>query len=600
MNLLVLGPASAFNAQIGDGEPLRPAATPDRLLAVPSDASSKRRFAVAAISIGLAFYLLHLPFLSLPYFWDEAAQFVPAARDILYGGTWIPTSTTPNIHPPAVMAYLALIWRLAGQNPLTTRSAMLLLAVLGGLCAFLLASELCRHVPGRPDVLAVALLLVTPLFFAQSMLAQLDVPALLFTSLALWLFLRGKLNLAAAACVALVLVKETGLVVPLVFGSCLMARRRWREAARFTVPALALALWIALLEARTGYWTGSAEFQRFNIFYPLNPVRLILAALRRLYYLFVSGFHWIGAAAILYVWKKTRLFQTPAWTVAWLVVLAHVLLMTFTGGAVLERYLLPVLPVLYCAMACGISQWRRPARIVASAALLAGLAAGNRVNPFYPFPYENNLAFADFVGLHQSAAQYLAHYYPGISVFTAWPLTLELSRPELGYVPRRIAVASLPNFAPRTLAGVSWDGIRIFVAFSRDWDSPVNPMRYPPLLHFWERSYEQIANVPRDELHGLVPFPLAASFSRAGQWVDIYVNPAPASLEGDALRASDPRFEMHSPEHAGERRAEGRIGNPPGTFRYSNDVFANHDTRQSRAVSRKCDDSSRGPGSRSE
>jgi uncharacterized membrane protein YsdA (DUF1294 family) len=530
-------------------------------LAMPS---SSRRFAVAAISIGLAFYFLHLPFLSLPYFWDEAAQFVPAARDIFYGGAWIPTSTTPNIHPPAVMAYLALSWRLAGQNPLTTRSAMLLLAVLGALCAFLLASELCRHVPGHPEFLAEALLLVSPLFFAQSMLAQLEAPALLFTSLALWLFLRGKLTLAAAACVALVLVKETGLVVPLVFGSCLVARRRWREAARFTVPAFALALWIALLGGRTGYWTGSPEFQRFNIFYPLNPVRLILAALRRLYYLFVSGFHWIGTAAIFYAWKKTRLFQTPGWSVAWLVALAHVLLVTFTGGAVLERYLLPVLPVLYSAMACGISRWQRSWRIVASATLLAGLAAGNRVNPFYPFPYENNLAFADFVRLHRSASEYLAHHYPGGSVFSAWPLTLELSRPELGFVPRRIAVASLPDFTPATLAAVSWDRIGIFVAFSRDWDPHVNPMRYPPLRHFWERSYGQIANLPRDELHRLVPFPLAASFSRAGQWVDIYVNPAPTS-QGDALRASDPRFEMHSTEHAGERRAAGRVGHPPGT-----------------------------------
>jgi hypothetical protein len=527
--------------------------------------SSNRRFAVAAISIGLAFYFfLHLPFLSIPYFWDEAAQFVPAARDIFHGGAWIPTSTTPNIHPPAVMAYLALSWRLAGQDPLTTRSAMLFLAVLGALCAFLLACELCGPVARHPEFLAIALLLVSPLFFAQSMLAQLDAPALLFTSLALWLFLRGKLTLAAAVCVALVLVKETGLVVPLVFGSCLVARRRWREAARFTVPALVLALWIALLEARTGHWTGSAEFQRFNILYPLDPVRLILAALRRLYYLFVSGFHWIGAAAIFYVWKKTWLFQTPAWRVAWLVVLAHILLVTFTGGAVLERYLLPVLPVLYSAMACGISHWQRPLRIVASTALLAGLAAGNRVNPFYPFPYENNLALADFVRLHQSAAEYLGHHYPDTSVFTAWPLTLELSRPELGFVPRRIEVASLPNFAPPTLATVSWDRIRIFVAFSRDWDPPVNPMRYPPLLHFWERSYGQIANVPRDELHRLVPFPLAASFSQSGQWVDIYVNPAPASPGGDALRTPDSRFEMHSCQNAGERRAGGRVGILPG------------------------------------
>ena len=33
--------------------------------------------------IFLAIFLLHIPLLSLPYFWDEAGYYVPAARDLL-------------------------------------------------------------------------------------------------------------------------------------------------------------------------------------------------------------------------------------------------------------------------------------------------------------------------------------------------------------------------------------------------------------------------------------------------------------------------------------------------------------------------------------
>src|SRR5271168_2658207 len=75
-------------------------------------------------------FLIHAPFLTLPYFWDEMGQFVPAALDILRSGAWVPYSTVPNVHPPGVMAYLAGAWRVFGYSIAVTRSAMLALAGL--------------------------------------------------------------------------------------------------------------------------------------------------------------------------------------------------------------------------------------------------------------------------------------------------------------------------------------------------------------------------------------------------------------------------------------------------------------------------------------
>ena len=50
---------------------------------------------------------LHAPLLRLPYFWDEAGYYIPAARD-LFSGSLIPYSTPSNAHPPLVMAWIAL------------------------------------------------------------------------------------------------------------------------------------------------------------------------------------------------------------------------------------------------------------------------------------------------------------------------------------------------------------------------------------------------------------------------------------------------------------------------------------------------------------
>src|SRR5260370_7495820 len=54
----------------------------------------------------------HWSLLRLPYFWDEAGYYVPAAYDIFTRGDFIPHSPLTNAHPPLVMAYLALPWKL--------------------------------------------------------------------------------------------------------------------------------------------------------------------------------------------------------------------------------------------------------------------------------------------------------------------------------------------------------------------------------------------------------------------------------------------------------------------------------------------------------
>src|ERR1700677_2153359 len=105
------------------------------------------RFSTFPLLTGLVllFFLALLPYFGLPYFWDELGQFVPAALDILHDGAWIPHSTVPNAHPPAVMAYLALAWRVAGYSIAATRLSMLALAVATVLFTYLLGGKLSGH-----------------------------------------------------------------------------------------------------------------------------------------------------------------------------------------------------------------------------------------------------------------------------------------------------------------------------------------------------------------------------------------------------------------------------------------------------------------------
>src|SRR5437868_6282368 len=123
------------------GRTIRPAPTPS----LPS-VSGLQVFAL----IFTAIFLLHAPLLRLPYFWDEAGYYIPAAYDFYQHGRLIPESTLSNAHPPLLMIYLAAWWKLFGYATWVTRAAMLLVAAF----AVLQVYRLAERVSGRSVAIA--------------------------------------------------------------------------------------------------------------------------------------------------------------------------------------------------------------------------------------------------------------------------------------------------------------------------------------------------------------------------------------------------------------------------------------------------------------
>src|SRR3954447_9274580 len=101
--------------------------------------SSSVQPALVFAAIFVAFSRLPARLRPLPYFWDEAGYYVPAARDLLLHGSLIPHTTVSNAHPPLVMAWLALWWKVVGYAPAVTRAAMLVIAAFSLLGVFRLA-----------------------------------------------------------------------------------------------------------------------------------------------------------------------------------------------------------------------------------------------------------------------------------------------------------------------------------------------------------------------------------------------------------------------------------------------------------------------------
>jgi hypothetical protein len=480
----------------------------------------------------LPLFAIHLPLLNLPFFWDEHGQFIPTALDLLRSGAWIAHSTTPNVHPPGVEVYLVVWYKLFGYSIPVTRVAMLVLATFGLLLTFLLAIRLSRGTRGAPAFLPPLLLLVSPLFYMQSMMAQLDMPAMVFTLLALLLFLREQYAAAAVASILLVLTKETGIVVPFIFFVALLTRKKWGRAGLFVAPAAALGLWLAFLHHATGYWLGNPAFAHYNVGYALRPVHMALSFARRFYYLFFAEFRWIGFAALVFAFRRPAaraLFRSPAWRVTIAVAAAQMVLVSIFGGADLERYLLPVLPLFYIAVSDALTYFRRPSGMAATGALAAGLIASLFWNPPYPFPFENNLAMVDFVHLQQIAGAFAERHLAGRRIATAWPYTSALEHPEYGFVSRPLKTVETGDFHFDSVRAVPAASFDVLITYTRTWAPPHGVTALPVVRRFLGHFYDWQPEITPQQCNSLGLDPLV-SWRMHGQQITIYVRTHAAAV----------------------------------------------------------------------
>ena len=515
---------------------------------------------VIFLVIFAAIFLLHLPLLRLPYFWDEAGYYIPAARDLLLTGSVIPHSTPSNAHPPLVMAYLAACWKIVGFSPFVTRSAMLLVAAFSLLGVFRVGRRVANL---QVAVAATAATALYPVYFAQSTMAHVDLAAAGLTLWALESYLAKRWGAAAIWFALAVLAKETAVLAPLALlgwavvgpwlsrwlpprpsvkpdsrehesagtGTDLLSgSSRWKPVASLLTSVVVLCLWYAYHYSRTGYVFGNPEFFRYNVRATMSGVRILLALAMRVWQSF--GYMHLWVLTLLMIWAMTRpplqegdsqrrRIDLAEQYVFGVLVLAYIVAMAVVGGAVLARYMLTIVPLVILLAVSTL--WRRIRHwlwLVGAVCFAFGMALF--FNPPYGFSPEDNLAYRDYVLMHQEAENFLAHRYPQARVLTAWPAADEISRTYLGYVARPLRVVKIDDFTVEEVAGAAQERSRFDVAlvFSTKYEPP------RPLLerwHAWERIKTRFFGFHRD-----LPPAIAAQIlggrvvfteKSAGQWV---------------------------------------------------------------------------------
>jgi len=276
------------------------------------------------------------------------------------------------------------------------------------------------------------------------------------------------------------------------------------------LPIFPLALWYACHYVRTGYVFGNPEFFRYNVAATLNPSRFLLALALRLWQAFGYLHLWVLTVAMLlamllppvtdHVRTAGAPFLARSLREKWgfspstersstaverqripiavqliflVVVAAYVITMSLIGGALLARYMLPAVPLVIIV---AVSTLRRRLRYwpAAIAFIAVAFVAAWFWNPPYGFSPEDNLAYRDYVVLHQDAERFLEARYPMARVLTAWPASDELTRPWLGYTTRPMQVVRIEDFSlEEVLSAADFrQNFEIALVFSTKYEPP--------------------------------------------------------------------------------------------------------------------------------
>jgi len=143
--------------------------------------------------------------------------------------------------------------------------------------------------------------------------------------------------------------------------------------------------------------------------------------------------------------------------------------------------------VLYATFAISLQALLPRTRKLTLAALVACLVCANFINPIYPFPFENNLAFLDFVNLEMRAAR-ATYDQPG-AIATTFPMADALRRSEFGYVSEPRKVRELRDFRVASVAPLRADPPSVMIVYDTAWD-PLHILSRGPGLWLLTRFYD--------------------------------------------------------------------------------------------------------------
>jgi 4-amino-4-deoxy-L-arabinose transferase-like glycosyltransferase len=349
-------------------------------------------------------------------------------------------------HPLFLVFVFGALFRIFGATVFVAHAFMFLVALGLLVSVFHIART---HWNTAVAFAATLLVMVQPLFLAQSTLLLPELPLALATLWTLHAFFRQRYLLAGICLALAIFIKETALVMGPVLG--LIVLTAWIRKRPTWKSALAAVLALVLPAALYGLFLLVQKKQNGWYFFPLHEhhVNFAWAAMRGkfrdyLNFVFVEQGRY-PLSILIGAWVTYRLFgkreNGPRFphAIAYFLGLFIASLIVFSAGNFfMKRYMLCVLvPLAMLGARAAYELGREQARVLFPlVALLAGLSLNEAASP--SFNYDYDMSFREVVRMQQEATTYVENTI-GVDkpTLTIFPPIFGLEDPRFGYATRK-------------------------------------------------------------------------------------------------------------------------------------------------------------------
>ncbi len=362
----------------------------------------------------LAFVIFKLPTIAEPLVHDELSL-VDASVRLLNTGIIAQNSTYVG-HVPLVNYALTVLIGILGWSLAVPH----LLSIAYALVALCFTYLIVRKFSCPANALLTTILVaVTPLFFTQAGILNLDMPATAMLLGFVYFLLCKRWFLASFFASLSSLTKETTLVVialailwlfltnlqnPIAF-----AKNRWY----LTIPFVLVFLWFFFCKAKNGWFISPG-----HAFFLLTNPEGFNGAIR---YVFIENWRLILIPFFL-IWRKNRPVV--------LLLLAIAIGGALFGGLIFKvRYLLPLIPIIYIAFGISIPKhW-----VFSIIWLILTIVAITSLFPNIFDPSETSMGYLNAIHFYKMGFEELDREYPNQSLLSPWPHTEQAKSPLWGY-----------------------------------------------------------------------------------------------------------------------------------------------------------------------
>ena len=394
------------------------------------------------------------PTLSTPYYWDETG-WVRHAYTLSALPLW---QVVPGLgveqfgrRPPGLFLPVAALFQLFGPSIWLAHAVIACFALVGAYFTYRLGDLLYGRTAG---ILAALFLFFNAIYFAQAGMFLADLPAAACGVASVYWMLRGRYGAYLFWAGWLVLIKETApALVVAITGYALITN--WQRgvgsavsvALRWALPLVLVALYYGAQHLVTGRSVidFAAAGESAAIFDP-HLARTQAVSVTR--WLFVEQWRWLCTALIAVNLLRNR----SAWRRPEMLLFGLIFVgagYAFSVLYFLPRYLLLVAPYFFVLAASALVELFPAPRLHRS--LGAGLVALMIAWPVIterPGTREWDMGYLAAVHTYQATAAYLEQHCSGARIVATWPLTSTLTRPELGYVTRRLDAMHVDQATP--------------------------------------------------------------------------------------------------------------------------------------------------------